>query len=177
MSLFRLSSSERIIASAKSFIGRRRRRLSSEFYNFPNHPNWSNVASVDPTNSSFGRVNDKNFERTIQLSLRYRSARLHTIQSVNGPLAQRLVQRTHNPLVVGSNPTGPTKICYGFSNVPPIDERRLRPTKNGVAGWNLETPWRRLLWMTLDIVQHVDVSFNREIKTPVAGDAGLSEVL
>ena len=24
-----------------------------------------------------------------------------------GPLAQRLVQRTHNPLVVGSNPTGP----------------------------------------------------------------------
>jgi hypothetical protein len=43
----------------------------SEFYNFPNHPNWSNVASVDPTNSSFGRVNDKNFERTIQLSLRY----------------------------------------------------------------------------------------------------------
>ena len=85
MSLFRLSSSERIIASAKSFIGRRRRRLSSEFYNFPNHPNWCNVASVDPTNSSFGRVNDKNFERTIQLSLRYRSARLHTIQSVNGP--------------------------------------------------------------------------------------------
>ena len=26
-----------------------------------------------------------------------------------GPLAQRLEQRTHNPLVVGSNPTGPTK--------------------------------------------------------------------
>src|SRR5882762_9908477 len=26
----------------------------------------------------------------------------------NGPLAQRLEQRTHNPLVVGSNPTGPT---------------------------------------------------------------------
>jgi hypothetical protein len=25
-----------------------------------------------------------------------------------GPLAQRLEQRTHNPLVVGSNPTGPT---------------------------------------------------------------------
>jgi hypothetical protein len=30
-----------------------------------------------------------------------------------GPLAQRLEQRTHNPLVVGSNPTGPT-------NQPPI---------------------------------------------------------
>src|ERR1700691_4582652 len=27
-----------------------------------------------------------------------------------GPLAQRLVQRTHNPLVVGSNPTGPTTV-------------------------------------------------------------------
>jgi hypothetical protein len=26
-----------------------------------------------------------------------------------GPLAQRLEQRTHNPLVVGSNPTGPTR--------------------------------------------------------------------
>jgi hypothetical protein len=25
-----------------------------------------------------------------------------------GPLAQRLVQRTHNPLVDGSNPSGPT---------------------------------------------------------------------
>ncbi len=25
-----------------------------------------------------------------------------------GPLAQRLEQGTHNPLVVGSNPTGPT---------------------------------------------------------------------
>jgi hypothetical protein len=25
-----------------------------------------------------------------------------------GPLAQWLVQRTHNPLVVGSSPTGPT---------------------------------------------------------------------
>src|SRR6266849_266785 len=28
--------------------------------------------------------------------------------SPNGPVAQRLEQRTHNPLVVGSNPTGPT---------------------------------------------------------------------
>jgi hypothetical protein len=28
-----------------------------------------------------------------------------------GPVAQRLEQRTHNPLVVGSNPTGPTKFA------------------------------------------------------------------
>src|SRR6266853_4107607 len=29
--------------------------------------------------------------------------------SENGPVAQRLEQGTHNPLVVGSNPTGPTR--------------------------------------------------------------------
>ena len=28
----------------------------------------------------------------------------------SGPLAQRLEQRTHNPLVEGSNPSGPTKV-------------------------------------------------------------------
>src|SRR5262252_2085563 len=31
-----------------------------------------------------------------------------------GPLAQRLEQRTHNPLVVGSNPTGPTNQINSF---------------------------------------------------------------
>jgi hypothetical protein len=30
-------------------------------------------------------------------------------KTTSGPMAQRLAQRTHNPLVVGSNPTGPTK--------------------------------------------------------------------
>ena len=33
--------------------------------------------------------------------------KIETLAS-NGPVAQRLEQRTHNPLVVGSNPTGPT---------------------------------------------------------------------
>ena len=28
--------------------------------------------------------------------------------NLHGPVAQRLEQGTHNPLVVGSNPTGPT---------------------------------------------------------------------
>ena len=28
--------------------------------------------------------------------------------STNGPVAQRLEQGTHNPLVLGSNPSGPT---------------------------------------------------------------------
>ena len=32
-----------------------------------------------------------------------------------GPLAQRLEQRTHNPLVVGSNPTGPTSRTFATS--------------------------------------------------------------
>src|SRR5258705_7899775 len=36
---------------------------------------------------------------------------LNSLQhSPNGPVAQRLEQRTHNPLVVGSNPTGPTTV-------------------------------------------------------------------
>jgi hypothetical protein len=43
----------------------------AEMYNFPNHPNWSNVDSVNPTSGTFGKVTQKNFERSIQLSLRY----------------------------------------------------------------------------------------------------------
>jgi hypothetical protein len=42
-----------------------------EVYNIPNHPNWNNVDSVNPTSSTFGKVTNKNFERTFQLSLRY----------------------------------------------------------------------------------------------------------
>ena len=42
-----------------------------EVYNIPNHPNWNNVDSVNPTASTFGKVTNKNFERTFQLSLRY----------------------------------------------------------------------------------------------------------
>jgi hypothetical protein len=30
--------------------------------------------------------------------------------AIEGPLAQRLEQRTHNPLVPGSNPGGPTSL-------------------------------------------------------------------
>ena len=42
------------------------------------------------------------------------------LAGVYGPVAQRLEQGTHNPLVVGSNPTGPTfaamRLCTkGFS--------------------------------------------------------------
>jgi hypothetical protein len=34
-----------------------------------------------------------------------------------GPVAQRLEQRTHNPLVLGSNPSGPTNLSAEFQFV------------------------------------------------------------
>jgi hypothetical protein len=48
----------------------------SEFYNIPNHPNWGNPPNrdgvdVNPDSPTFGKVVQKTFERTIQLSLRY----------------------------------------------------------------------------------------------------------
>ena len=41
---------------------------------------------------------------SIRRSLKYTFA----TNILTGPVAQRLEQGTHNPLVVGSNPTGPT---------------------------------------------------------------------
>lgn len=56
----------------KTFAINERHRVTfrSEFYNFPNHPNWSN-ADTNPESGTFGKVTAKTFERTIQLSLRY----------------------------------------------------------------------------------------------------------
>jgi hypothetical protein len=45
-------------------------RFRSEFFNFPNHPNWAN-ADTNPNSGTFGKVTNKTFERSIQLSLRY----------------------------------------------------------------------------------------------------------
>ena len=45
-------------------------RFRAEIYNLPNHPNWTNP-ETNPTSSNFGKVTNKNFERTMQLSLRY----------------------------------------------------------------------------------------------------------
>ena len=47
----------------------------------------------------------------------------HTLQQF-GPLAQGLEQRTHNPSVVGSNPTGPTQLRLLHSILGPVS---LRP--------------------------------------------------
>ena len=41
-----------------------------EVYNIPNHPNW-NGPDTNPTSGTFGKITNKNFERTFQLSLRY----------------------------------------------------------------------------------------------------------
>ena len=43
---------------------------------------------------------------SIRRSLKYTFA----TNILTGPVAQRLEQGTHNPLVVGSNPTGPTTL-------------------------------------------------------------------
>ena len=40
------------------------------------------------------------------------SSRNYITKNYLGPVAQRLEQGTHNPLVVGSNPTGPTSFEY-----------------------------------------------------------------
>jgi len=41
-----------------------------EVYDIPNHGNW-NGPDTNPNSSTFGKVTNKNFERTFQLSLRY----------------------------------------------------------------------------------------------------------
>src|SRR6185437_4082147 len=55
---------------------------------------------------------------TLKSSLRCRRDESHKFISasrlprVKGPVAQRLEQRTHNPLVGGSNPSGPTMMIF-----------------------------------------------------------------
>jgi hypothetical protein len=45
-------------------------QFRAEFFNLPNHPNWSGF-DANPTSTSFGMVTGKSSERNIQLSLRY----------------------------------------------------------------------------------------------------------
>jgi len=72
------------IALFKNFdLGSTRKvQFRAEFFNFPNHPNLSNVQTgtvtgggagfADPTNANFGRVTTKTTDRRdIQLSLRF----------------------------------------------------------------------------------------------------------
>jgi hypothetical protein len=57
--------------------------------------------------AAFSRLWQPSKSQTIEFLVT--SKKLHP-----GPLAQRLEQRTHNPLVVGSNPTGPTIACIAI---------------------------------------------------------------
>lgn len=61
---------------------------------------------------------------------------LRYLKKKKGPLAQRLVQRTHNPLVVGSNPTGPTTSFF-------VRSRDIAPTGRAVSFFILR-PWQSL---------------------------------
>ncbi len=45
-------------------------QFRTEFFNLPNHPNWSNP-TTDPTSGSFGRVQGKTGERNLQLALKF----------------------------------------------------------------------------------------------------------
>lgn len=60
--------------------GTKKAQFRAEFFNFPNHPNWSSVQTgtlngdiliADPSNASFGRVTSKTGQRDIQLSIRF----------------------------------------------------------------------------------------------------------
>ena len=62
------------IAFFKNFrlSGSQRLQFRMEMFNFINHPNWSNIASSDPSNANFGRITSKRDERRdVQVSLRY----------------------------------------------------------------------------------------------------------
>ena len=61
-----------------------RRQFRGEVYNIPNHPNWNNPTS-ESDNSTFGKVTNKNFERTFQLSLRYCSNLRSVLASTGFP--------------------------------------------------------------------------------------------
>jgi hypothetical protein len=50
-----------------------------------------------------------------------------------GPVAQWLERRTHNPLVVGSNPTGPTNFGEKWSGRRDLNPRPLGPEPSALA--------------------------------------------
>ena len=70
--------------------------------------------NTDHTLEEVGKQFDVTRERIRQIEakalrkLRHPSRSELSCRPENGPLAQRLEQGTHNPLVVGSNPTRPT---------------------------------------------------------------------
>jgi hypothetical protein len=51
-------------------------------------------------------------QASVRFLLLSKLSRCEVISAGSGPVAQRLEQWTHNPLVQGSNPCGPTKIYF-----------------------------------------------------------------
>ena len=62
-----------------------------------------------------------------------------------GPLAQRLEQRTHNPLVLGSNPRGPTNAVLRGTNKSKLVKGRLFASNRSsmTIAHDQEIGWRR----------------------------------
>lgn len=60
------------VAGFKDFVITEQHRVQfrAEFFNFPNHPNWSGP-DTNPRAANFGKVTGKTSNREIQLSLRY----------------------------------------------------------------------------------------------------------
>jgi len=60
------------LAVFKDFTLRENQRIQfrSEFFNWPNHPNWGG-ADANPRSGTFGKVNGKAGDRNVQLGLRY----------------------------------------------------------------------------------------------------------
>src|ERR1700685_1660428 len=88
-----------------------------------------------------------------------------------GPLAQRLEQRTHNPLVEGSNPSGPTN----FSIVRPGDMGnrmylRLQPTRRRRSSASLLLPLDHPLAMRV-ATDHILGKHEREIRVQTFGSS------
>ena len=61
-----------------------------------------------------GRVGGASYPRSVDTRYSFRYSRKGGTVSPCGPVAQRSEQRTHNPLVLGSNPSGPTSF-YSIS--------------------------------------------------------------
>lgn len=60
------------LGASKDFLVTEKQRIQvrTEWFNFPNHPNWASV-DTNPRNSTFGKVTAKNSERNVQFGLRY----------------------------------------------------------------------------------------------------------
>ncbi len=115
--------------------------------------------------------------------------RPQTATPLRGPIAQRLEQRTHNPLVPGSNPGGPTKIqasqprshrllLDAFTNAPRAGLRRAseagsqEPVVPGKGGHGADRP----SWPSAPIGEPLRIAFRVQRRSPGKRQASVIEV-